>query len=306
MESAVARRALALLWLAFAVYFLHPAVGLGGKGLDSFFNDWLYNGLLVLAALACFARGLLRRDSQRAAWLLVGVALSAWATGDIYYSVALEHLSSIPFPSIDDAFYLAFYPPAYVAIGLFVRSRTSTFRAQQLARRAQRRARGGRGGRRGRLPGGAVERRGLQSRRGGHEPRLPAGGPAAARRARHLGRAQRLARGPRLGPDGGRPHAVRAERQHLPVPDGRRHLPGRRHPRRGLARRLPHLRPGRVAARSAAHGRARRELAHAGGARRRGRRGHRPAGGRPLPPAQLAGARAGGGRRGVGDRCAWR
>ena len=129
MESAVARRALALLWLAFAVYFLHPAVGLGGKGLDSFFNDWLYNGLLVLAALACFARGLLRRDSQRAAWLLVGVALSAWATGDIYYSVALEHLSSIPFPSIDDAFYLAFYPPAYVAIGLFVRSRTSTFRA---------------------------------------------------------------------------------------------------------------------------------------------------------------------------------
>ena len=129
IESAPARRALALLWLAFAVYVLHPAVGLGGKGLDSFFNDWLYNGLLVLAALACFARGLLRRDSQRAAWLLVGVALTAWATGDIYYSVALEHLSSIPFPSIDDAFYLAFYPPAYVAIGLFVRSRTSTFRA---------------------------------------------------------------------------------------------------------------------------------------------------------------------------------
>ena len=58
----------------------------------------------------------------------MGAGLCAWATGDVYYTIALEHLDSIPFPSIDDAMYLSLYPPAYIAIGLFVRSRTSTFR----------------------------------------------------------------------------------------------------------------------------------------------------------------------------------
>ena len=127
IDSAAARRALAALWLAFAVYVAHVVVGLGGRASDSFFNDWLYNGLLVLCALACVARGF-KRDSQRWAWLLLGAGLCAWAAGDVYYSLALERLDSIPFPSIDDAMYLALYPPAYIALGLFVRSRMSTFR----------------------------------------------------------------------------------------------------------------------------------------------------------------------------------
>jgi two-component system, cell cycle response regulator len=120
---------MAALGLAFAAYCLHALFGLGGKGLDGFFNDWLYNGILVLCALACFARCLVRPKEQRWAWLLIGVALAMWATADIYYSLALQHLDEIPFPSIDDAFYLSFYPPAYVALGLLVRARTHTFRA---------------------------------------------------------------------------------------------------------------------------------------------------------------------------------
>src|SRR5439155_21000591 len=62
-------------------------------------------------------------------WLLIGVALAMWATADIYYTLALQNLAEIPFPSLADAFYLAFYPPAYVALGLLVRARTHTFRA---------------------------------------------------------------------------------------------------------------------------------------------------------------------------------
>ena len=226
MESARARRALALLWLAFAVYVLHPAVGLGGKGLESFFNDWLYNGLLVLAALACFARGLLRRDSQRAAWLLVGVALSAWATGDIYYSVALEHLSSIPFPSIDDAFYLAFYPPAYVASGCSCAGAPPPS-AQQLARR-DRGPGGGRRCGRGGLPAGTHQRRRFRRRR------VPPPSPIRSRTCccSACSSPLRSPAGAWTAPGASwrGPHASRARRQHLPLPDRHRELRRRRHP----------------------------------------------------------------------------
>jgi two-component system, cell cycle response regulator len=129
IESAAARRGLAVLVATFVAYCLHAQFGLGGKELHSFFNDWLYNAILVACALACFARCLARSGDQRWAWLLIGVALSMWATADIYYTLALQNLAEIPFPSLADAFYLAFYPPAYVALGLLVRARSHTFRA---------------------------------------------------------------------------------------------------------------------------------------------------------------------------------
>jgi hypothetical protein len=112
IESAGARRGLAVLALALAGYCLHAQFGLGGKQLDGFFNDWLYNGVLVLCALACFARVLARPKDPRAAWILIGVALTMWATADIYYSVPLQHLDENPIPTIYDAFNLSFYPPA--------------------------------------------------------------------------------------------------------------------------------------------------------------------------------------------------
>jgi diguanylate cyclase (GGDEF)-like protein len=115
--------------VALGAYALHAQFGLGGKPLHSFFNDWLYNAILVFCALWCFGRCLVRRETQRLAWFLIGLALAMWATADIYYTLALQNLDEIPFPSLADAFYLAFYPPAYVALGLFVRARTHTFRA---------------------------------------------------------------------------------------------------------------------------------------------------------------------------------
>jgi two-component system, cell cycle response regulator len=129
IESVAARRGLALVVATFVAYCLHAQFGLGGKPLHSFFNDWLYNAILVACAVACFARCLFRTGEQRWAWLLIGVALAMWATADIYYTLALQNLAEIPFPSLADAFYLAFYPPAYVALGLLVRAKTHTFRA---------------------------------------------------------------------------------------------------------------------------------------------------------------------------------
>ena len=108
--------------LAWALFALHAAVGLGGPGLDRFFNAWLYNGIMVGAALACVARGLMAREA-RAAWLVMGGGLLVWTGGEVYWSLALSGLDSPPFPSPADAMYLAFYPASYVALLLLVRSR---------------------------------------------------------------------------------------------------------------------------------------------------------------------------------------
>jgi two-component system cell cycle response regulator len=123
----IARCLVAVTSLALAGCVAHLAFGIGGEKLDAFFNDWLYNAVLVAAAIGCLVRGATGGRAARP-WLLVGLGMGSWAAADIYYSVALAHLDEIPFPSIDDAMYLGFYPPVYVALILLVRARTSSFR----------------------------------------------------------------------------------------------------------------------------------------------------------------------------------
>src|SRR3954454_4608465 len=53
-----------LLLVGFAV---HTGTGVGGKGLDGFFNDWVYNALIVLSAIGCLARAVTVKQ-ERAAW----------------------------------------------------------------------------------------------------------------------------------------------------------------------------------------------------------------------------------------------
>ena len=49
-------------------------------------------------------------------WIWVGIAISAWTAGDIYYTAFLDGKADVPFPSLSDAGYLLFYPPVYVAL----------------------------------------------------------------------------------------------------------------------------------------------------------------------------------------------
>ena len=110
-------------WLAFAA---HVALGLGGEGLDAFFDNVLYNVLLAIAGAACLARAALLPD-ERLAWSLMGGGLLAWMGGEIYYSLFLSELETVPIPSPADIGYLALYPASYVALVLLVRSRVPTF-----------------------------------------------------------------------------------------------------------------------------------------------------------------------------------
>ncbi|MGH2991310.1 MAG: bifunctional diguanylate cyclase/phosphohydrolase [Solirubrobacterales bacterium] len=124
---------LALLGVAIAgalLYTLHVFVDLGGPGLDSWADHWLYNIILALAAAACVARGVLVR-TERSGWLALGIGIAAWTAADIYWSVELSGREEIPYPSIADALYLVFYPFAYAGIILIVRARVSSFPASQ-------------------------------------------------------------------------------------------------------------------------------------------------------------------------------
>jgi two-component system cell cycle response regulator len=113
------------LFLAFlvgglGVYVLHSTVGFGGHGVDDLFEDGVYNLLMLGAAGAIFARGVLVK-AQRAAWLTMGAGVLCWSLGELYFTLFLEGpgvASGTVSPA--DALYLAFYPCCYVALVLLV------------------------------------------------------------------------------------------------------------------------------------------------------------------------------------------
>jgi two-component system cell cycle response regulator len=106
-----------------AAYIAYGALGLREREtLATIFDNWVYYGVLLGAAGACVARGLYG-DGERRAWLALGIAVLSWTAGDLYWLVFLRDDASVPFPSLADAFYLGFFPPAYVSFLLLLRAR---------------------------------------------------------------------------------------------------------------------------------------------------------------------------------------
>ena len=71
----------------------------------------------LLGGLLLVARGL--RGPR--GWLLMGIGAVCWASGDVYWSLALSSLSSPPVPSPADAGYLLFCPFTLAGLFLLVR-----------------------------------------------------------------------------------------------------------------------------------------------------------------------------------------
>ena len=118
----------ALTGLGVLAYAAHVAFGLGSPGLDDLFQDWIYCGISLGAGTMCVVRGLAVRR-ERAAWLVMGAGLFAWAGGDITWTLMLANDPNPPYPSLSDFLYLAFYPASYVALLMVARSRTDSFRS---------------------------------------------------------------------------------------------------------------------------------------------------------------------------------
>ena len=113
----------AALAVLLGVYAAMTSLGLTQSGLGRTLDIPIYYTLLVAGSLYCLARPMFRRR-DRAAWLAVGLGLACWTAGDLYYEFQLSDDETVPYPSISDALYLAFYPLAYVGLGLLLRGRT--------------------------------------------------------------------------------------------------------------------------------------------------------------------------------------
>jgi diguanylate cyclase (GGDEF)-like protein len=118
----------ALTGLALLAYVAHTAFGVGSPRFDALFQDWVYCGLIIAAGTACALRAVAVPD-ERAAWVVMGVGLVAWAAGEITWSLVYADQPDPPYPSAADVLYLAFYPASYTSLLLLARSRTDTFRS---------------------------------------------------------------------------------------------------------------------------------------------------------------------------------
>ncbi|HWC39282.1 MAG TPA: hypothetical protein VG476_12165, partial [Acidimicrobiales bacterium] len=104
----------------FAAHVTHSALGYGSGGANGVLSDSLYDFVLFGASVICLARAVLVSE-DRIAWVLLGAAMAAWATGDVYASAVSPGRYIFEIPSPADGFYLAFYPAAYAGLVLLVR-----------------------------------------------------------------------------------------------------------------------------------------------------------------------------------------
>jgi diguanylate cyclase (GGDEF)-like protein len=111
----VALAALAFLWLAYAAIVITGVAG-DADVLGTPVVDVLYAAVLLGAGLLCLARAIAATD-ERAVWAAMGVGLTVWSFGDIWWIVFYADASEVPYPSVADAFWLASYPP--MAYGLW-------------------------------------------------------------------------------------------------------------------------------------------------------------------------------------------
>jgi len=107
-------------------YALHSLAGLGGRGADGFFENYLFNALLFCGSALCLLRALFC-DSERGAWSALGLGLGSWAVGEVIFTLDPAQVTSGPFPSTSDVFWLVFYPAAFLSLGLLVRARVRHF-----------------------------------------------------------------------------------------------------------------------------------------------------------------------------------
>jgi diguanylate cyclase len=91
-------------------------------GTDLLLDDILSHIVMAAAAALCALRARWI-ESERRAWLALAAGIMLWNGGSLLYDIALGFDATPPFPHPSDALWLAFYPAAYIALGLLVRER---------------------------------------------------------------------------------------------------------------------------------------------------------------------------------------
>ena len=112
--------------LGVCAFAAHSLVGLGGRGTNGIFENWVFNGLLFAGALLCLVRAALV-PLERVAWSAMGVGLGCWALGELIFTLDPAQVTQGSFPGTSDYLWLAFYPTAFLTLGLLVRARVRQF-----------------------------------------------------------------------------------------------------------------------------------------------------------------------------------
>jgi diguanylate cyclase len=130
-RAAVVLSGWAIVVAGLLVYAVHVGWGVdAGPVPSSLLDDWLFEFLVVAAGAGILIRVALV-GTERLAWSMIGVGALAWAAGDIYYLMAFSDGAEVPYPSVADGLYLAFYPLVYAGVLLLVRARVRRFHASQ-------------------------------------------------------------------------------------------------------------------------------------------------------------------------------
>jgi diguanylate cyclase (GGDEF)-like protein len=101
-----------------ATFAVLIAVARPSGTLESFANDWVYPGVLVLATVVVASRALLVAD-ERGAWIAFAVACASWTFGEIWALLVVPET----YPSLADLGFIAFYPLVYVGMVALIRAR---------------------------------------------------------------------------------------------------------------------------------------------------------------------------------------
>jgi diguanylate cyclase (GGDEF)-like protein len=101
-----------------AVFAAYTLLAPPDDGLFTFFNTWVYDGLMVLACVIAGSHAYLVAK-ERAAWTVITLALASWTFGEIYWAIFKPE----SYPSPADAGYVGFYFLLYAGIVLLLRSR---------------------------------------------------------------------------------------------------------------------------------------------------------------------------------------
>ena len=113
---------------ALLLVILHNTVHLGAPRYSYFIEEWVYDFVTMSAAVITLGSAALRRQ-ERLQWALLGFGLLCWATGDLYWTVALRDMASPPFPSVDDVLYFAGYFFILAGLVIYVRARVGRMTA---------------------------------------------------------------------------------------------------------------------------------------------------------------------------------
>ena len=111
----------AVMLLALCAHIVYAGIGAGASELaDALINKGARQLVTVSAVVLCVL-SVRRGDPDRGSWLALAIGLGAWVAGNSYWDLVLAHQEDPPIPSLADAGWLAFYPFAYLCLGLHVR-----------------------------------------------------------------------------------------------------------------------------------------------------------------------------------------